>query len=77
MVKVFGKQTFFSQKKNQDFYILHVCYKKDGVEGFAVDQKFVSSEIYSKVQVNKDYEIIYGAYDNGRAFISDVKEALH
>lgn len=74
VIQIVGKQTFFSSKKNQDYFVIHCVFRKDGVNGFAVESKFISGELFQKVDVNKFYAVVYGAYDNGRAFIADLKE---
>lgn len=74
VIRVVGKQTFFSQKKNQDYFVLHTAFQKDDVQGLAVETRFVSSDLYNKAQLNRQYAIVYDAYANGRAFISDLRE---
>lgn len=73
VITVIGKANFRSEKKNQDYYVLHTYCKKDSVEGYAVDAKFVSADIFNSVSINGKYEVIYGCYDNGRAYIADMK----
>ena len=74
VIQVVGKANFHSDKKNKDFYTLHCVFQKKGVEGSAVDVKFVSEDIFNKASVGKVYSIRFGAYDNGRAFIEDIVE---
>lgn len=74
IIQVVGKQTFYSPKKSQDYYVLHTLFKRDGVDGHAVETKFVSSDLFGKVSIGKQYVIVYDAYANGRAFISDLRE---
>lgn len=74
VIRVVGKTTFFSSRKNKDFFVLHVAMKKDSVEGMAVEQKFVSSEIFDKAYVDGLYRIQYGCNDFGQAVIDDLIE---
>ena len=74
VIQVVGKANFHSEKKGKDYYTLHCVFQRDGVEGSAVEVKFVSAEIYNSVQVGCLYSIVYGAYDNGRAYISELRE---
>lgn len=77
MFRILGKTSFHSSKKDKDFFVLHVATKKENVEGLAVDQKFVSPEIFSKVVINCDYTVRYGCNDFGQAFIEDLTEVPH
>lgn len=74
IVQVVGKASFHSSKKDQDFFVLHCISRQDNVQGFACDTKFVSNELFNKVDLDKQYQIIYDAYSNGRAFITDLRE---
>lgn len=72
VIRIIGKSHFYSEKKQRDYYTLHTVFKKDGVEGDACEVRFVSPEIYNKVTIGNLYQVVYGAYDNGRAFISEL-----
>lgn len=74
VIQIVGKQNFHSAKKNQDYYVLHTLFEKQDVSGHAVEGKFVSADIYNKAEIGKLYSIVYDAYANGRAFISDLRE---
>lgn len=74
VIQVVGKSSFHSNKKDSDYYMLHCVFKRDGVEGLACEGKFVSQDIYNRVEINKNYGLVYDVYSNGRGFISDVKE---
>lgn len=74
VIKVVGKSNFHSEKKNQDYYVLHCVFQREGVSGYAVEAKFVSPEIYNKAQLDSQYAIVYDVYANGRGFISDLRE---
>lgn len=76
LITVVGKANFSSRDQSKHYFVLHCLSSKDTVEGYAVDTKFVSQEIFNKVSVNSRYEVIYGCYDNGRAFVSDLKEVV-
>lgn len=75
VITVIGKANF-SSKDGRQFYVLHVYSQKDSVEGYAVDTKFVTADIFNKTFINGKYEVVYGCYDNGRAFVADLKEVV-
>lgn len=72
-IVLLGKQSFVSKKGTQ-CNILHYGASDPAVEGMAVKTVFVSDELFNKVQVKKNYDVKYGAYSNGRAFIEDLIE---
>lgn len=77
VIKVVGKSSFHSDKKNQDYYVLHCVFHREGVEGFAVEAKFVSSDIFSKAIIDRQYAVIYDIYSNGRGYVSDIREVTN
>lgn len=70
---ILGKQSFVSKKGTQ-CNILHVGYQDNNVSGMAVKTEFVSDEVFGSVETRKTYAVVYGAYSNGRAYISELKE---
>lgn len=72
IIRVVGKAHFYSEKKQRDYFTLHTVFKKQGIEGDAVEVKFVSSDIFNSVSIGCLYQVVYGAYDNGRAYISEL-----
>lgn len=74
VIQVVGKSNFYSEKKKTDYFVLHTIFKRDGVQGYACEAKFVSSDIFNKAQIDHCYGVIYDVYSNGRGFISDIKE---
>lgn len=72
---IFGKQSFKS-KKGVDCFMLHAGQKQPNVDGLAVSNFFVDQSIFNKVRINKNYDVTYGAYPNGRAFIQDMIECV-
>lgn len=72
---ILGKQSFVSKKGSQ-CNILHVGYQDPNVNGMAVKTEFVSDEVFASVEIRKTYTVVYGAYSNGRAFISELKEVV-
>lgn len=70
-ISVVGKQSFVSKKGTQ-CNILHVLQSQDNVQGYAATTFFVSDDVYNKAAIRTSYEIVYGAYQNGRAFVQDL-----
>lgn len=74
VIRVFGKTSFHSSKRDKDFFVLHCAMKKLNVEGLACEQKFVEKDIYDKCSVDTVYKIIYGCNDFGQAVVEDLQE---
>lgn len=71
---ILGKQSFVSKKGTQ-CNILHVGYEDKNVSGMAVKTVFVDSAVFDSVAISKYYEVVYGAYPNGQAYVSALIES--
>lgn len=74
VIRVVGKSSFHSDRKNQDYFVLHTIFNREGVDGYAAEAKFVSQEIFNKAFVDHTYAVVYDIYSNGRGYISDLRE---
>lgn len=72
-INLIGKQSFVSKKGTQ-CNIIHFLTVRDNVEGFAAETAFVEDSIFNKARVNGKYKVVYGCYNNGRAYIADLVE---
>lgn len=70
-VVIVGKQSFVS-KKGVQCNILHVLQQQENVTGSAASTMFVSDEVFNKASINQKYNIVYGAYANGKAYVLDL-----
>lgn len=77
MYFVLGKQSFTNQAKGKTYFIIHYAYSRDGVEGKAVKDRFVSEEIFSQVEINKYYQFQFDEGFDGSARLVGVREIVH
>lgn len=74
MYQILGKQTFSNDSKGKTYYIIHYAFQRDGVEGLAVKERFVNSDIFGSVRVGKRYNFAFEEGFDGSARLVAVRE---